>query len=709
MMMGLDTIWNFCLIVFGFGLLIGIHELGHFLAAKWAGIRTNAFAIGMGPVFFSYRKGIGISRSSSKNKLIAKFGKDAPEMSDAELETNGLSETEYSLRYLPIGGFVSMLGQEDGKPDVQSQDPRSYNRCSIGKRMVVVSAGVCMNVLLAIVLFLICFQIGVRFEAPIIGQIIPNSPAARSLSIGENPSNLQPSDVIVAIDGKPVSTFTDVQIAGAMAKPGVPVVLEVKRNDDPDVLTYSITPGSVTQSGLLELGLFPASSLTIREGKEFEESFSILQEQHESLRVVKQGMKLTGVNERLGEQVLAPVSQWDLFQSILSINYARGNTIETRWSDGGETVTVHLPLFPELNILRPVGVPEGAPQNYEFGLLGLVPLAKVSFVLDTSPNVGVLHKGDVITRVEQLHTPRMGQLRNYLTTQIDGSISLTVLRDGISTEVHAELNQGMLGVLLVNALDIPMIAQPLEEVLVDVDGNLVPMPTAIAGLKLKGGETILGAQDANRAGKQATNWASIRSSIRWSGQWHGAKGPVSLLVKNDASSEVVELELDPKEGELTPFYRSGWATPLNQQMFEPLFVVRSSGGNPVEAMKMGVDETINMIVMTYLTVDRLFRRTVGVDQLRGPIGIVDIGFKIADRGMSYLLFFLAIISVNLAVLNFLPLPIVDGGLFLYLIYEKLIGKPPSIAFQNAAAVLGLGLLGTLFVVTFYNDIMRIVG
>ena len=77
--------------------------------------------------------------------------------------------------------------------------------------------------------------------------------------------------------------------------------------------------------------------------------------------------------------------------------------------------------------------------------------------------------------------------------------------------------------------------------------------------------------------------------------------------------------------------------------------------------------------------------------------------------MSYLLFFLAIISVNLAVLNFLPLPIVDGGLFLYLIYEKMFKKPPSIAFQNAAAMLGLGLIATLFIVTFYNDIVRLVG
>ncbi len=707
--MSLDTIWNFFLIVFGFGLLIGIHELGHFLAAKWAGIRTNAFAIGMGPVFCSYRKGVGFARGSTKHALIKKFGKDATEMSDDELKANALSETEYSIRYLPIGGFVSMLGQEDGKPDVLTDDPRSYNKCPIGKRMVVVSAGVCMNVLLAIVLFLVCFQIGVRFEAPIIGQIIPGSPASKAMSTGEKPSHLQASDVIVTIDGKTISTFTDVQIAGAMARPGVPVVLEVQRNNDPNLLTFSIIPESVTQDGLLELGLFPASSLTIREGSGFEESFAMLQEQHESLAALEQGMILTGVDLRPDEQMLAPISQWDVFQSMLDVNISRGKTIETNWSDGEDSVTVHLPLYPELNILRPVGISEGAPQNYEFGLLGLVPLAKISYVLDSSPNIGVLQKGDVITRVAHIDAPRMGQLRNFLATQNNDNISLTVMRDGNNTEVDVELKEGMLGVLLVNALDIPMIAQPLEEVLVDVDGAFVPMPTAIAGHQLLGGSTIMGAHDANQAGRSATDWATIRSSIRYSFQSHAASGPVSLQVKSPETNHVSDLELHVRDDELHPVVLSGWTTPLSQQMFEPMYVVRSSGGNPIEAMKMGVDETINMIVMTYLTVDRLFRRTVGVEQLRGPIGIVDIGFKIADRGLSYLLFFLAIISVNLAVLNFLPLPIVDGGLFLYLIYEKVLGKPPSIAFQNAAAVLGLGLLGTLFVVTFYNDIMRIVG
>ena len=124
---------------------------------------------------------------------------------------------------------------------------------------------------------------------------------------------------------------------------------------------------------------------------------------------------------------------------------------------------------------------------------------------------------------------------------------------------------------------------------------------------------------------------------------------------------------------------------------------------------MGFEQTWKMAALTYLTIDRLFRGSVGVEQLHGPVGIVHLGTRVADRGMMYLVFFLAMISVNLAVLNFLPLPIVDGGLFLFLLYEKFRGRPPSAAFQNGATLAGLLLLGGVFVVTFYNDLMRLLG
>ena len=143
--------------------------------------------------------------------------------------------------------------------------------------------------------------------------------------------------------------------------------------------------------------------------------------------------------------------------------------------------------------------------------------------------------------------------------------------------------------------------------------------------------------------------------------------------------------------------------------FEPVWTTLSAKGNPLTAVEMGFSETKKTIILTYLTMYRLVQGTVGVEQLRGPVGIVHLGSQVADRGMMYLLFFLAMISVNLAVLNFLPLPILDGGHFLYLVYEKIKGKPPSIGFQNAAALLALMLIGSLFIIITYFDLTRLLG
>ena len=683
--MSIDSTFNMLLIVLGFGFLIGIHELGHFLAAKWAGIRANAFAVGMGPQVFSYRKGIGFCYKSTKPKVISKFGKDATEMSDGELIENGLSETEYSLRLLPIGGFVSMLGQEDGKPDSLSQDPRSYNCCPIGKRMVVVSAGVVMNVLLACFLFVVCFQVGVNFEAPVLGIVAPGSPAATTSAIGFDDLPLQPGDTVLKVNGSPAKTFTDIAIASAMAKPGVPVVLEVKREGVESLLSFSIMPATVTQEGLLELGLYPASSTILRLGQAGEDVIDALHVQ-ESLLPLQAGMKMSTVNGNT-------VDEWAEFDTF--VQASGGNALNTEWVGAETAVTIEVPVSPNLSVIRIPNLSQSAPQNYERGLLGLCPLTKIGSVLSSSSNTGVLLAGDVILKADSLEAPRMGQLRNFLATFSDGEINFLVLRNGESMKVQGSIKNGLLGVLLEQALDIPRIAQPiLQEIVGDET-----IATPISSSQLLAGATI-----QSVSGNAVRNWQEFRSALVAAGS------SISMTLQSPtmtASSHEVNVTLSKTEE--TKLANLRWTSPLPMQMFEPIYVLRSSGGNPLTALQMGFDETISMVEMTYITLDRLFRRSVGVDQLRGPIGIVHVGSKIADRGYSYLFFFLAIISINLAVLNFLPLPIVDGGLFLYLIYEKLFSKPPSIAFQNGAAVLGLGLIATLFIVTFYNDIARLVG
>ncbi len=683
--MSLDSMFNMLLIVLGFGFLIGIHELGHFIAAKWAGIRTNAFAIGMGPQVFSYRKGIGFCYKSTRPKVIAKFGKDAAEMSDEELSENGLAETEYSLRLLPIGGFVSMLGQDDANPVAVSEDPRSYNKCSIGKRMVVVSAGVVMNALLACFLFLICFQVGVNFEAPVIGAIIPNSPAAKTSANDYDNLPLQSGDTVVTVDEKEAKTFMNLQIAGAMAKPGDPVVLEVKRDGLDTLLTYSITPASVSEEGILELGIFPASSLVLRSGELGEQVMTSLHANNE-LALLQEGMRMVSVD---GEDV----NVWSQFND--SVEKSGGKPVQTYWKTQEGNVEVFVPVLPNLDVIRLVDVPVEAPQNYERGFFGICPLTKISSILESSPNSNLFQSGDVVLKVGSLEAPRMGQLRNFLSTFPDGDIDIVLLRNGIETSLQGEIQAGKLGVLLVDALDIPVVAQPVQQ---QLEGSEV-VSTRIAKHQLLGGSEIISIN-----GHAVTNWKDIRNEIIAAGE------SIRITLKNPTKGNPkTEFALKISAQDHEEIAGLGWSSPLAMQMFDPIYIVRSSGGNPIKALQMGFDETVDMLVMTYLTLDRLLRRSIGVDQLRGPVGIIHIGSKIADRGYSYLFFFLAIISVNLAVLNFLPLPIVDGGLFLYLVYEKLFKKPPSIAFQNAAAVLGLGLIATLFLVTFYNDIARLVG
>ena len=160
-----DTGGNILLIILGFGLLIALHELGHFLAARWAGIRADGFAIGMGPVIASYRGGVGFRFGSCDEVVKSRLGRLPIQLSDSELKENGLGETEYSLRMLPIGGYVKMLGQEDGRPGAVSEDPRSYGKTPVGKRMVVVSAGVIMNLITAVAMFVIAFMCSSMFTS----------------------------------------------------------------------------------------------------------------------------------------------------------------------------------------------------------------------------------------------------------------------------------------------------------------------------------------------------------------------------------------------------------------------------------------------------------------------------------------------------------------------------------------------------------------
>jgi RIP metalloprotease RseP len=134
------------------------------------------------------------------------------------------------------------------------------------------------------------------------------------------------------------------------------------------------------------------------------------------------------------------------------------------------------------------------------------------------------------------------------------------------------------------------------------------------------------------------------------------------------------------------------------------------GENALDAVRIGLYKTYYFMLQVYQLIDRMFfSRSVGVENVSGPLGIVSIGGQIARAGFVEFMFFMAILSANLAVINFLPLPIVDGGLMVFLIIEKIKGSPVSMRVQVATQLIGLCLIVGVFLFVTYNDALRLWG
>ena len=194
-----------------FGLLVLVHEFGHFITAKWAGIRVEEFSIGLPPRLVGIRKRnsggwevIWFSGNSSAEDAYTD-GKQTPfSGTSGGISVPGASDhTIYSLSLLPIGGFVRMPGENGDINDAEGKyDAGSFAAKSAGKRIIVLVAGVTMNVLLAMVLFTIAYGLGEPTFPAMVGTVEANSPAQAA--------GLRPDDTILSVNGISVQTFDDV-------------------------------------------------------------------------------------------------------------------------------------------------------------------------------------------------------------------------------------------------------------------------------------------------------------------------------------------------------------------------------------------------------------------------------------------------------------------------------------------------------------------
>lgn len=187
-----------------FLLVVMLHEFGHFTVAKLSGIKVNEFSIGMGPKIYQKQKG----------------------------------ETFYSLRALPIGGYVAMEGEEEN-----SHDPRAFNNVSIVKRMAVVLAGAFMNFVLAFIAFTLIFSI-VGYGSSEIEKVISNSPADKA--------GIQSGDLIIKINENKVKNIYDIN---SIISKNQKEEMDFQINREGNILNVKIKPEYSEENQMYLIGI----------------------------------------------------------------------------------------------------------------------------------------------------------------------------------------------------------------------------------------------------------------------------------------------------------------------------------------------------------------------------------------------------------------------------------------------------------------------
>ncbi len=154
-------------------------------------------------------------------------------------------------------------------------------------------------------------------------------------------------------------------------------------------------------------------------------------------------------------------------------------------------------------------------------------------------------------------------------------------------------------------------------------------------------------------------------------------------------------------------------TLLGEEIQRPLIGIGISDNvsvervNPFEAIYYGIDQTWQVTKLTFLVLGKLFQGDISPRTLAGPIGIAQMSGQVAEAGAAAFLSFLALLSINLGILNLLPVPVLDGGHLLFFLIEAVMGRPLSIRKREMAQQVGLFLLIALMVFVFYNDIYRL--
>lgn len=651
-------------VVLGVGALIFVHELGHFLAAKWAGVKVEVFSLGFGRRLFGFTRG----------------------------------ETDYRISVLPLGGYVRMLGQADDDPNQPpTQDAGDFRNKPPGKRFVILVAGVVMNLIFAAVAFVMAFGLGVEFTAAEIGSIEAGSPAARA--------DLHPGDVITAIDGEEVLGFQDLQTLVALSSDELD--LTVLR--DGRTLTAKARPLRGDDDSYARIGVGPQMVIgqLTPDSPLRGHALEATPERCDRLLDVSPVASRVDPTARMSDRELAravDAAQGRVVVTLERTTYDAAGAPATRERVPVEVEVVRKPEYtlgidlPDHAWVRAVTRGSAAEKaGFKAGdrIVSFGPVEPIgrSNLADVVRELGATLGDAPIPVVVERAKEGGGTERVTLqvTPELQNRAQLAAATAGISDEaerleMRRAVGRWFLGV----------------DYRADVVGARSRLPLADASAEpvfLEPGDRVV-AVYVDRS------WGFWRSDVDVAGpreleeQLLRARKDEPFLLEwlprgaTEKRSAVVRAQPHPTEtyGDL------GVAMTPRQTVIQR---------GPLRALLLGTHQTMIQTQRIFMMVRSFVTGSVSPRELGGPMQIVSVTYVIASEdSLAKLLHLLAILSVNLAVINILPIPVLDGGHIFFLAIEKLKGRPVSGDVMAYAQYVGLFMILGLMALVFFNDIRR---
>lgn len=656
--------WVIIQVAGGLGFVIFVHELGHFLVAKACGVKCEKFYLGF-------------------------------DVGGAKLCSFKWGETEYGIGALPLGGYVKMLGQDDNPASAAAEaerarlsgdlppeptsgphpawDPRSYPAQSVPKRMAIISAGVIMNVIFAVLMASWAFGLGVREMTCEVSSVRPGGAAWRA--------GLRTGDEITAIGGRKDPIFNDLRHGVTVGSVAKGIDFTVRRPADDTTRTVLLKPD--TDLGAPTIGVTNPLSLALpadlRKG--------LVGGAAAATPALAGGDTITAVDG-------AAVASYAELIAVLSRASSKPVTLtvarrpqDDKAEAATETLSIELPPQP----VRTTG-------------LVMTPRTISAVQADSPAAAAGLQAGDRIVSVDGEPIGDPLTLDARLAARAGQTVRLTIGREGAAdrtveitpravTWIDNEANWpaspasiGSLGVALV-----------VDSVVAAVEPG---SPAAAAGIAT--GDTVVRARfidpdttpeepdDGVELSEQAPNWVAVAAVL----QRVPADTILRLTVENATGRRDVDLAAASAPDRFVVD---------RGLVFDPIYkTVRA--GSVGAALARGSRKAMEDLSLVSSFLQKLTSNQISPRLLGGPIEIAKQAGRSAQEGFGRLLLFLTMLSANLAVVNFLPIPVLDGGHMVFLLYELIRGKPPS---ENVVAVLsylGLALILTLMMFVFGLDL-----